>query len=72
MKTEIELNKEIVKITTMIRESYPELSQFIGEMPVKLSYMAGDTIHDKNLKDYLDSLKTLVGSYSRSHLPEYK
>ena len=69
METEQELTDAIVKVTMTIHQAYLELSKYIGEMPVKLSYKTSDEIHAKNLKDYLESLKTLISKYALSHEP---
>ena len=34
MKTEAELNADILKVTMTIKDEYPELSKYISEMPV--------------------------------------
>jgi hypothetical protein len=67
MENERELTEAIVKMTMTIHESYPELSKYLGEMPVDLSYQAGEEIHVKNLKNYLETLKTLINKYKLSH-----
>ena len=63
MKTTNELNCDIIKITMQIEELFPELSKYIGEMPVKISYCQGSEIENKNLQDYLDSLDELLINY---------
>lgn len=67
MKTEKELNYDILKITMIIEEKYPELSKYIGEMPVKFSDSIGDEMNIQNLKNYHDSLNTLLNNYSMNH-----
>ncbi|MCD6065962.1 MAG: hypothetical protein K0S33_788 [Bacteroidetes bacterium] len=67
MKTEEELNRDIIKITAMIREKFPELSKFIGEMPVKVSYTDGADPNLKGLNEYYNSLETLVKKYADNH-----
>jgi hypothetical protein len=67
MKTENELNKDILMITMAIEEKCPELSKYIGEMTVE----TGDTSSPggiiKNLMDYYDSLDTLLKRYTIHH-----
>ena len=63
MKTVNELNSEIIKITMKIEELFPELSKYIGEMPVKISYAEDCKIESKNLEDYLNSLNDLLINY---------
>ena len=36
MKTEAQLNADILKITLLIRKEYPELTKYISEMPVTI------------------------------------
>jgi len=63
MKTTNEINCDILKITMQIEELFPELSKYIGEMPVKISYCKGSEIADNNLQDYFDSLDELLINY---------
>jgi len=67
MKTLQELNDNILKITELIRESYPELSKFISEMPVKNSEPIDEAITRKDLSDYYVSLENLLKNYSVNH-----
>jgi hypothetical protein len=56
-----ELNREILKITTMMEEKFPELSKNMGEMPAPVS---NPEAHVKNLQEYYDSLEALLKKYS--------
>lgn len=67
METEKELTTAIIKMTMTIHQTFPELSKYISEMPLKISYKTGDEIHIKNQRDYLESLKTLISKYKVSH-----
>ncbi len=67
MKTEKQLNNDILKITMTIGEKFPELSKYIGEMPVKLPDSTSDEMSIKNLSDYHDSLNALLNNYSMNH-----
>jgi hypothetical protein len=67
MKTEHELNDEILKITMKIRESYPELSKYITEMPVTIPNVVSPEINVKTLSDYHDSLLELMRKYAHNH-----
>ena len=67
MKTEKELNQDILKITMTIEERFPELSKYIGEMTVNISEAIGPDTIIKNLMDYCDSLNALLKGYSSSH-----
>ena len=72
MKTEEELNADILKITLKIAEVYPELSKYIGEMPVKVPEPVGNEITIKNLTDYYASLEELLKNYTKNHEAETK
>ena len=60
MKTEAQLNADILKITLMIRERYPELSKYISEMPVTIPNVESPEINAKILADYYDSLEAIM------------
>jgi hypothetical protein len=66
MKTENELNQDILKITMTIEEKFPELSKYIGEMMVNISDTVGPNAIIKNLMDYYDSLDALLRRYTSS------
>ena len=63
MKSEQELNADILKITMCIKDNYPELSKFIEEMPVTIPDVHNLEITRKNLSTYYDSLKAMVSGY---------
>jgi hypothetical protein len=67
MKTEKELNNDILKITMTIEEKFPELSKYIEEMPVAIADKSNSEITAKNLKDYYDSLEALLKNYTINH-----
>ena len=67
METEKELNADILKITMLIQDKFPELSKYIAEMPVTIPNVATPEITIKILKDYYDSLSILLKDYDRNH-----
>ena len=67
MKNKIAINKDILNLENLINKEFPELSKYISEMPVKISYKAGTEISSKNLKDYYNSLNELIEHYALSH-----
>jgi len=67
MKTKIQLEKAIIKITMKIRVKYPELSKYIEEMPVKISEDDTTPMNNKNMKEYYSSLVELFDEYSKTH-----
>ncbi len=70
MKTEIEWDKDILKITMEIHEKYPELIKFIEEIPVKHVDRDDKQVTLKNLEEYYASLVTMVKNYSKTHVSE--
>jgi hypothetical protein len=62
MKTEKQLNADILKITLKIAETFPELSKFIAETPVQKVEMG---VSLNNLIDYCESLETLFRDYKK-------
>jgi hypothetical protein len=70
MKTEKELNDDILKITMTIKELFPELSKYIEEMPITIPNNSNPQINLKTLKDYYDSLDNLMKKYATNHLLE--
>jgi len=66
MKTENEINNEIIKTTERIEQSFPELSKYINEMPVTIPNESLPEISADSLNDYNNSLKTLATNYSKN------
>lgn len=65
MKTESELEEEILAITLKIQDQFPELSDFLIETPIK--YAEGGTICRRSLKDYRNSLSEMVYHFAKTH-----
>ena len=70
MESEKELNLKILEITMTIQEKYPELSEYLGELPVTIPDDESSEINVMNLREYCDSLTSLLGNYIREHKPE--
>ncbi len=70
MESEKELNSKILEITMTIQEKYPELSEYLGEMPVTISDTKNPEINIKTLRAYYDSLTALLENYVSEHAPE--
>ena len=66
MKTEKELNDDILKITMKIEAKHPELSKYIAEIPIKPSGN-GTEIDIKALEDYYNSLVAWLKKYDVTH-----
>lgn len=69
IKTEQELNQDILAITMRIKDEFSELSKYIEEMPVTIPDVAHPEITSTNLKAYYDSLDQLLKKYIIDHLP---
>ena len=63
MKTEKELDSDILQITMKIKEQYPELSKYILEMPETIPNVESPEMNRKILQDYYDSLNVLLQDY---------
>ncbi len=67
METEKELNDAILKMTLAIRNEYPELSKYLIEMPVTVPDTNRPEITIKILKDYYQSLQSILKKYAPNH-----
>lgn len=63
MKSEKEIEQDILNITLEINKEFPELSKYILEMPVTVSDKEDVEVNVENLKEYYNSLKELVLKY---------
>lgn len=57
------LNSKILKITMRIKDHYPELSQYLEEMPVTVPSENDPEISLKHLNAYYESLNSLLNKY---------
>lgn len=67
METEAKLNAAILKITTSIQAEYPELIKYLNEMPETIPDLKNPEINLTILKDYYNSLQSLLGKYATNH-----
>ena len=67
MKTETELNENILKITMTIRNEFPELMKFLNEMPVTIPNEQSPEINNKILQEYFESLESMLRKYAPNH-----
>jgi hypothetical protein len=65
MKTKIELEQDIISITSKIHREFPELVKYITEIPIHISAEAEGNI--KNLENYYSSLEEIIRTYSKTH-----
>jgi hypothetical protein len=63
MKTEVQLNQDILELTLAIEEKHPELSKYLAEMPVTIPINPNPTITPKTLQTYYNSLNSLLENY---------
>ena len=68
MKTENQVQQDILSITQRIQEEFPELSIFIKEVPVNISENEGKGPGLKNMIEYFNSLEELINRYSKTHV----
>lgn len=55
--------QDIQKLLLRIETDYPELYTFLDEDPLTLQKSEGDTVSEKDLKEYLESLKQKLIHY---------
>ncbi len=67
METDTKLNAAILKITTLIQAEYPELIKYLNEMPVTIPYVESPEMNLKILKEYYNSLESLLSKYAPNH-----
>lgn len=67
METEKDLNAKILKTTMAIKTQYPELSKYVEEMTVTIPDEKHPDITLKNLKEYYDSLNSMLNKYILEH-----
>lgn len=61
------LNSRILKITSIIKNQYPELLEFLNEMPETIPSEMSPEITLNNLKTYGESLNSLLIKYKLEH-----
>lgn len=61
------LNLKILEITMNIQVKYPELYEYLGEMTITIPDKQNPQIDINNLREYYDSLTSLLGNYIREH-----
>jgi hypothetical protein len=67
METEKQLNDAILKMTLTIQNEYPELSKYLIEMPATIPDASNPQINIKTLKDYYESLNSILKEYTPNH-----
>ncbi|MHB1146097.1 MAG: hypothetical protein ACYC01_00725 [Lutibacter sp.] len=64
---ENKINAKILKITMVIKEKYPELLEFLNEMPETIPVEKNPEITLNNLKKYGESLNSILIKYELEH-----
>jgi hypothetical protein len=67
MRTETQINENILKITMTIRYEFPELLKFLNEMTITIPDVKNPEISIKILEDYFNSLRELLIKYAPNH-----
>lgn len=67
METVKQLNEAILIMTLKIQNDYPELSKYLIEMPMTVPGAPNPEINIKILKDYYESLNSILKEYSPNH-----
>ncbi len=67
LETEKQLNSKILEITMMIKDRYPELSNYLAEMSVTIPDEKNPIITPESLKKYYDSLHSMLTNYIAEH-----
>lgn len=57
------INEKILQITNTIREQFPELTDFLNEMPVSVPNVKHPIIDEDALEKYYNSLHALLKKY---------
>jgi len=60
------LNAQILEITMQIRNHYPELCDYLDEMPI-IPNEKNSPISLEHLQSYLESLILLITNYKKNH-----
>lgn len=66
MKAELLL--KISNITLEIETNYPELYQYLDENPLTIPDEDNLNVDDESLRNYLETLRTILKKYKEEHL----
>lgn len=68
MKTEKEINSDILEITLKIKNNYPELTKYLKEIPVSIPDQEHPEINIKTLQEYYNYLESIFEKYDENHI----
>ena len=57
------IESDIIKLTTLLEDKYPELYTFLDETPISMPSINHPDINIKEMEDYLESLQQLLKHY---------
>ncbi len=64
-ESELDLNNKIIAITMRIQKEFPELSNYLNEMPVTIPIENNPEITTEILNNYYESLFKFLSSYKQ-------
>ncbi len=67
MEIEKKLNEDILQITMLIKEKYPELSKYIEAMTETIPDKKEPEVTRKDLAGYYESLQSMLKKYIEEH-----
>jgi hypothetical protein len=67
MKKLSELMQEVIKLTTEIETTYPELYKYLEETPITICETEEKTICTEDMKEYLRTLKSQLQHHVETH-----
>lgn len=62
-----QLLQEIARLTAQIETEYPELYQYLDEDPITISPDDHPDIDKATMKEYLETLRSLLESHIQTH-----
>lgn len=68
MKRIQQLTQDIIELTFLIEQNYPELYQYLDEIPDTIPSSEHPSMDAKNLSNYLNSLKELLKHHLETHV----
>ncbi|WP_296381548.1 hypothetical protein [Winogradskyella sp.] len=67
MKTLLDIENQIIRLTLSIEVNYPELYTTLDENPITIPSKAHPDMNIKIMEDYLESLKQILKQYIKTH-----
>lgn len=67
METKKEITEKILKITVLIQEKYPELSDYLEEVQETIPALQHPEVDVQTLSKYYETLHTMLEDYLMEH-----